>query len=187
MSNPPNRELSQREPGKNAIGLISKTTTLHTYMTLFCTFLYRHCGTTTWKRLISRLKENLNKRRRWFSFFFLNLSEVPKKSTPGKFTYIWHFQRIGINATKCGNTGFILKETVSLPSPSSMLKLPNREWTATTAKTSLTWSELARFFVDYFHSLSWSNIGKFSWNYILKSCVQVHDETEKFVVNVAFS
>ena len=29
----------------------------------------------------------------------LNLSPVPKKSTSGKFAYIWYFQRIGINAT----------------------------------------------------------------------------------------
>ena len=34
--------------------------------------------------------------------------------------YIWHFRRIGIKATK-----FILKVTFSLPSPSSMLKLPS--------------------------------------------------------------
>ena len=33
-------------------------------------------------------------------FFFQNLNVVPKKSTPGKFAYIWHFQRIGISATK---------------------------------------------------------------------------------------
>ena len=42
-------------------------------------------------------------------FFFLNLSEVPKKSTPGKLTYIWHFQRIGINVTKCEKTGIHFK------------------------------------------------------------------------------
>ena len=43
--------------------------------------------------------EDVNKRRRIF-FLFLNLSAVPKKSTPGNFAYIRHFQRIGINATK---------------------------------------------------------------------------------------
>ena len=38
--------------------------------------------------------------------FFLNLSDVPKKSTPGKFAYlrILFFQRIGINATKFEKT-----------------------------------------------------------------------------------
>ena len=30
---------------------------------------------------------------------FLNLSAVPKKSTPGKFAYIRHFRQIGINVT----------------------------------------------------------------------------------------
>ena len=34
-----------------------------------------------------------------FFFLSLNLSAVPKKSTPGKFAYIRHFQGIGINAT----------------------------------------------------------------------------------------
>ena len=34
-----------------------------------------------------------------FFFLFLNLSAVDKKSNLEKFTHIWHFQRIGINAT----------------------------------------------------------------------------------------
>ena len=37
-------------------------------------------------------------------FLFLNFNAVPKKSTPGKFAYIWHFQQIGINATKFEKT-----------------------------------------------------------------------------------
>ena len=40
-------------------------------------------------------KTNVNE----FFFLSLNSSAVPKKSTPGKFTYIRHFQGIGINAT----------------------------------------------------------------------------------------
>ena len=55
---------------------------------------------------------------------FLNLSAVPKKSTPGKLAHISHFQWIGINATKFEKTRVILKEAFSQPSPSSMLKLP---------------------------------------------------------------
>ena len=35
-----------------------------------------------------------------FFFPFLNLSAVPKNSTPKKFAYICHFQQIEINATK---------------------------------------------------------------------------------------
>ena len=90
-----------------------------TCITLYFTFLCRHCTTTTWKYLTSCFKENLNKRRRIF-FLYLNLSSAPKRSPPGKFAYIWHFRRIGIKATK-----FILKMTFSLTSPSSMLKLPS--------------------------------------------------------------
>ena len=33
-------------------------------------------------------------------FRFLNLRVVPKKSTPEKFAYIRHFQRVEINETK---------------------------------------------------------------------------------------
>ena len=42
-----------------------------------------------------------------------------------EFAYIWHFQRIGINATNLKKGEFILKVMFSLASPSSMLKLPN--------------------------------------------------------------
>ena len=42
-------------------------------------------------------------------FLFLNLSAVPKKSTPGKFPYIRNFQQIGINTTKLEKRQFILK------------------------------------------------------------------------------
>ena len=49
--------------------------------------------------------EDVNNRgRMFFLFLFLNLSAVPKKSTPGKFAYIRHFQRTGINATKFEKT-----------------------------------------------------------------------------------
>ena len=48
------------ENGKNAIGLISKTKTLHVHHA-FCTFLYRHYATTTGlKCLFSRLVEDVN-------------------------------------------------------------------------------------------------------------------------------
>ena len=44
---------------------------------------------------ISRFMEDINKQWQIF-FLFLNLSVVPKKSTPRKFAYIRHFQQIGI-------------------------------------------------------------------------------------------
>ena len=53
------------------IGLISKTTILHVHHA-FCTFLCRHCTTTTWKCLMSRCTEEVHKRRR----DFLSLSEL---------------------------------------------------------------------------------------------------------------
>ena len=48
-----------------AIGLSSKQQ-FCTCITLFCTFLCRHCTTTTWKCLISRCTEEVHKRRRNF-------------------------------------------------------------------------------------------------------------------------
>ena len=43
---------------------------------------------------------------------FLNLSEVSKNSTPWKFAYIWHFQRIRINTTKFEETRIHFKRDV---------------------------------------------------------------------------
>ena len=60
-------------------------------------------------------------------FLSLNLTAVLKKSTPGKFAYTCHFQQIGINATKIEKTGIHFKLTLSLPFPSSLLKVPIRE------------------------------------------------------------
>ena len=48
-----------------------KTTTLHVHHA-FCTSLCRHCTTTTWKCVISRYMENVNKRRQ----IFLSLSKL---------------------------------------------------------------------------------------------------------------
>ena len=45
-------------------------------------------------------------------FLSLNLSAVLKKSTPGKFAYTYHFQQIGINATKIEKTGIQFKTDV---------------------------------------------------------------------------
>ena len=45
-------------------------------------------------------------------FLFLNLSAVPKKSTPGKFAYIRNFQPIGIKAKKFEKTQIHFKSDV---------------------------------------------------------------------------
>ena len=47
-----------------------------------------------------------------FFFLCLNFSWVPDESTPGKNAYIWHFRRIGINATKFEKTRIHFKSDV---------------------------------------------------------------------------
>ena len=83
-----------------AIGLLSKTTIFYTCITLFCTFL-------CWPLLHDydlkipnfTFYEGRKQGDDEVIFLFLNLSAVPKKSTPGKFAYFRYFQQIGINAT----------------------------------------------------------------------------------------
>ena len=72
---------------KNAIGLLSKTTSSHVHHA----FLYISLPlmtTTRTKCLVSRFMEDVIKRRQTFL------------STPGKLAYISYFQQIEINATK---------------------------------------------------------------------------------------
>ena len=62
------RRGRQRERQNKARFRLAKQQ-LCTCITLFCTFLCRHCTTTTWKCLISRLVEDVNtKQRLCFSF-----------------------------------------------------------------------------------------------------------------------
>ena len=58
-------------------------------------------------------------------FLYLNLSSVPDESTPGKYAYICIFGEFEWTRQSLKKREFILKVTFSLPSPSSMLKLPN--------------------------------------------------------------
>ena len=63
----------ENENVKTVIGLLSKTTSLHTHpLRFFGTFLCRYFTITTWKCLISRFMEDVNKRRR----NFLSLSKL---------------------------------------------------------------------------------------------------------------
>ena len=72
------------------IGLISKTTTLHVHHAFIFAFLCHFCTTTTWRCLILRFMDNVNKQRRNLFFFsLLNLDMVPWNSTPFGFAYIW--------------------------------------------------------------------------------------------------
>ena len=67
-----NDDGDSNENVKKVIGLHSKQkTTLHVHHS-FCTFLCRHCTTTTWKCVIFRFMEVVNKRR----WIFLSLSKL---------------------------------------------------------------------------------------------------------------
>ena len=62
---------------------------------------FLHDTTTTWRCLILRFMDNVNKQRRNFFFFsLLNLDMVPWNSTPFGFAYIWQSKQIGINNPK---------------------------------------------------------------------------------------
>ena len=85
------------------IGLISKTTTLHVHHT-FWTFLCRHYTTKTWKCLLSRFMENVNKRRRNF-FSLSKLESGPQEINSKEIRPHSTFSvPIGISATKFEKT-----------------------------------------------------------------------------------
>ena len=65
------RRRRQRERQKSNRFRLAKQQ-LCTCIMLFCTFLCRHCTTTTWKYLISRFVEDVNTRQR-LSFPFVEL------------------------------------------------------------------------------------------------------------------
>ena len=67
---------------KKAIGWMLAKQQLCTCITLFSTFLYRHCTTTTWKCLTSRFMENVNEGRRIFlSGSVLSWVRCPRKNS----------------------------------------------------------------------------------------------------------
>ena len=69
------RRRRQRERQKSDRFKLAKKQ-LCTWITLFCTFLCRHCMTTTWKCLISRFLGDVNTRRR-LCFPFPELRHCP--------------------------------------------------------------------------------------------------------------
>ena len=72
---------------------------LCTCIKLFCTFLCRHCTTTTWKSLISRfVKEGNTRQQLYFSFPELWYSSLEFSSK--KIANIWLIKRDGISAIK---------------------------------------------------------------------------------------
>ena len=82
----------------------------------FCTFFCDTCMTTTWKCLISRFIEDVNKRRR----IFLSLSKLECDSQEINFREIRLHLKWKQNSLK--KREFILKMTILLPSTSLMLK-----------------------------------------------------------------
>ena len=82
-----------KENVKTALGLLSKTTSLHVhhaflYMSL--SLLHNHDVKMPNFTFHGGFKQATTK-------FSLNLNAVPKKSTPGKLAYIRHFHCTGIN------------------------------------------------------------------------------------------
>ena len=74
------------------------------FITLFCTFLYHPCMTTTSKCLIASSMEDVNKRQQ-ISFSLSKLECGPQEINCREIHYICHFQQIGINATKIEKNG----------------------------------------------------------------------------------
>ena len=68
------------------IGLITKKQQFCTCITLFCTFLCRHCTTTTWKFHVVQRKYTSDDE---ISSLFLHLAMVLTNSTLGWSAYIW--------------------------------------------------------------------------------------------------
>ena len=86
-------------------------------ITLFCTFLYRPCTTTTWKCLIASFMEDVNKRRR-ISFSLSKLESGPEEINPRENRLHLPF------SANWNKREFFLKLTFSLQLPLSLLKLP---------------------------------------------------------------
>ena len=95
-------------------------------ITFSCTFRCRHCTTTTWKCLISRFMEDINKR--WWIFLSLfKLEYGPlRNQLKGNSPSFDIFSELEEMQQSLKKRGFVLQVTFSLPSPSSMLKLPNK-------------------------------------------------------------
>ena len=95
---------------KKAIGLLSKTTSLHVHHAfLYISLPLLHDYDV---KMPSFTFSGGRKQTTTSFFLFLNLSAVPDKSTPGKLDYISYFQRIEINATKLENTPIHFKSNV---------------------------------------------------------------------------
>ena len=100
---------------------------LCTCITLFCTFLCRHCTTTTWKCLISLFCREREHKRTTLFFLFLIFDTVLKNSTPEKLgNLIWQIEWGGISAKKFEAAGIHLLSNVFVAVAVLLLTLPNK-------------------------------------------------------------
>ena len=100
-----------KEDVKKAIGLLRKTTTLHVHHA----FLYISLPSLhDYDVKMPNCKFCGGRKQATTNLFLsaLNLGVVLKKSTPGKFAYTCHFQRIGIKPTRIEKTGIHFKTDV---------------------------------------------------------------------------
>ena len=117
----PQRRLQKKK------GLMIKTTALHACITLLSTFLW--CPLHAYEvKPPTHLMHYIW--RTWtyddeLSFPFSNLNKILKNSYPGKFTCIWHIERVQIDTIMFERTKIHFLSTFSLPSSSSLLKVPN--------------------------------------------------------------
>ena len=76
----------------------------------------------TWRYLISRFMENVNKQ--WRNFLALNLDMVPWNSSSGGFTYIWQSKWVGVIAIKTERKLYFFSD-ILVAVASLDLKVPN--------------------------------------------------------------
>ena len=100
------RELKKRwrqREWQKAIGLGWQNNNLSRVSRFFCTFLCRHCMTTTWLSLISRFLGDVNTKRKlpfsspglWYSQFYNSTTKKKKKIANN-----WQIKRDGKSAIK---------------------------------------------------------------------------------------
>ena len=125
------------------------------------------------------------RRRIFLSLPKLECRRSPRTSTPQKFANIWHFRRIGINATKFGKTPIRFKSdviTFSLPSPSSILwpyeTRELKQWRRRLRKRHLN-GEVA--LLQTLSRLS-HLVHQILASWILKGCIKVREKKEEVVV-----
>ena len=97
-----------------------KTTILHLQHTFLGTFLCHHWTTTTWKYLISRFMEDVNKRRRNSPFSFWSRMRFLRIDLQKR--VLLHLIKV---TASWNEREFAFKQRFSPPSPSWYLKLPS--------------------------------------------------------------